>query len=336
VKGLVSMTDVIRIERLNKTFGPKVALNDVSMRVPTGSVVGLLGPNGAGKTTLINCLTTLLTPDSGTAYVAGHEVTADPKAVRGSVAVAGQFAALDMMMTGRENLVFFGRLLRLSRRAAAVRADELLHQFDLMDAADQLSAMYSGGMHRRLDLAVSLIMPRPVLVLDEPTTGLDPRSREVLWNMVRELAAGGMAILLTTQYLEEADALADRIVVIDDGRVIAEGTPAELKSKVGGSVITVRIADERVRLHAAGILADLTSAGTTGGDAAEVVVPVRRTGDLADIVRRLDAGGVSADDIEVHRPTLNDVFFALTRRTDEASGPAEARSTDQAKAAERV
>ncbi len=311
------MTDVIRIEGLGKAFGPKVALEDVSLRVPAGRVVGLLGPNGAGKTTLINCLTTLLTPDRGTAYIAGHEVTAEPKAVRGSVAVAGQFAALDMMMTGRENLIFFGRLLRLSRTEAAVRADDLLRQFDLVAAADQMAGMYSGGMHRRLDLAVSLIVHRPVLVLDEPTTGLDPRSREVLWDTVRSLAAGGMAILLTTQYLEEADALADRIVVIDDGHVIAEGTPAELKSEVGGSVITVRIADDVIRARAAGILADVTSDTAGGGEDGTVVVPIRGTGDLADIVRRLDAGGVSADDIEVHRPTLNDVFFALTRRSDD-------------------
>jgi ABC-2 type transport system ATP-binding protein len=330
------MTDVIRIERLNKAFGANVALDNVSLRVPAGSVVGLLGPNGAGKTTLINCLTTLLTPDSGTAYVAGHEVTADPKSVRGSVAVAGQFAALDLMMTGRENLIFFGRLLRLSRKAAAARANELLRVFDLVDAADQMAAMYSGGMHRRLDLAVSLITPRPVLVLDEPTTGLDPRSREVLWNMVRELAAGGMAILLTTQYLEEADALADQIVVIDEGRIIAEGTPAELKSRVGGSVISVRIADDLVRLRAETILADVMSRRTTGDDDSEVVVPVRGTGDLAEIVRRLDAGGISADDIEVHRPTLNDVFFSLTRSTEEDGSAEEDRRTDEVPAGELV
>lgn len=300
----------IEIDRLRKSFGPKAAVDDVSFTVAAGTVVGLLGPNGAGKTTVINCLTTLLTPDSGTARLAGHDVTADPAGVRASVAVTGQFAAVDETLTGRENLVFFGRLLRLSRAGAHTRATGLLDQFGLSEAADRPVGQYSGGMRRRLDLAASLVVPRPILVLDEPTTGLDPRSRQSLWDAVRELARDGMAILLTTQYLEEADALAERVVVIDEGRVIAEGTPRELKKDVGGSVCEVQIADAGLRTRAATALAGF--AGVKERDSV-LVVPVRGTDELAGIVRALDAAAIRADDIAVHPPTLNDVFFALTK-----------------------
>ncbi|WP_369249786.1 ATP-binding cassette domain-containing protein [Streptomyces sp. R41] len=318
---------VIEIDRLRKCFGPKTAVDDVSFSVAPGSVVGLLGPNGAGKTTLINCLTTLLGPDGGSATVAGHDIVADPRGVRASIAVTGQFAAVDESLSGRENLVFFARLLGLSKTGARARAAELLDQFGLTESADRPAGQYSGGMRRKLDLAASLVVPRPVLVLDEPTTGLDPRSRETLWDAVRRLAADGMAILLTTQYLDEADALAGRIVVIDEGRVIAEGTPRELKKQTGGSVCEVTIGDTATRTRAAALLAGF--AGVNVRDDA-VVVPVRGTDDLAGIIRDLRAEGVHADDVAVHPPTLNDVFFALTENRPVPDGSAapvpEARS----------
>jgi daunorubicin resistance ABC transporter ATP-binding subunit len=318
---------VIEIDRLRKCFGPKTAVDDVSFSVAPGSVVGLLGPNGAGKTTLINCLTTLLVPDGGSATVAGHDIVTDPRGVRAAIAVTGQFAAVDEALSGRENLVFFARLLGLSKSGARARAAELLDQFGLAESADRPAGQYSGGMRRKLDLAASLVVPRPVLVLDEPTTGLDPRSRETLWDAVRRLAADGMAILLTTQYLDEADALAGRIVVIDEGRVIAEGTPRELKKQTGGSVCEVTIGDAATRTRAAALLAGF--AGVNVRDDA-VVVPVRGTEDLAGIIRDLGADGVHADDVAVHPPTLNDVFFALTENRQAPDGTAapvpEARS----------
>ncbi|GAA4085101.1 MULTISPECIES: ATP-binding cassette domain-containing protein [Streptomyces] len=309
----------IEIDRLRKSFGPKAAVDDVSFSVAAGTVVGLLGPNGAGKTTVINCLTTLLTPDSGTARLAGHDVATDPAGVRASVAVTGQFAAVDETLTGRENLVFFGRLLRLTRAGASARAAELLDQFGLSEAGDMPAGHYSGGMRRRLDLAASLVVPRPILVLDEPTTGLDPRSRQALWDAVHQLARDGMAILLTTQYLEEADALAERIVVIDEGRVIAEGTPKELKRDVGGSVCEVQITDAGDRARAAGALAGFV--GVKERDDV-LVVPMRGTDELSAIVRALDGAALKADDIAVHPPTLNDVFFALTKDHRGSEGPA--------------
>ncbi|MFI6491075.1 ATP-binding cassette domain-containing protein [Streptomyces sp. NPDC050564] len=318
---------VIEIDRLRKCFGPKTAVDDVSFCVAPGSVVGLLGPNGAGKTTLINCLTTLLVPDGGSATVAGHDIVTDPRGVRAAIAVTGQFAAVDEALSGRENLVFFARLLGLSKSGARARAAELLDRFGLTESADRPAGQYSGGMRRKLDLAASLVVPRPVLVLDEPTTGLDPRSRETLWDAVRRLAADGMAILLTTQYLDEADALAGRIVVIDEGRVIAEGTPRELKKQTGGSVCEVTIGDAATRTRAAALLAGF--AGVNVRDDA-VVVPVRGTEDLAGIIRDLGADGVHADDVAVHPPTLNDVFFALTENRQAPDGTAapvpEARS----------
>ncbi|MES9525338.1 ATP-binding cassette domain-containing protein [Streptomyces capoamus] len=300
---------VISIERLCKRFGPTTAVDDVSFSVAAGSVVGLLGPNGAGKTTLINCLTTLLTPDGGTATVAGRDLRADPHGVRASLAVTGQFAAVDETLTGRENLVFFARLLGLSRPRAAARAGELLDRFGLAESADRPVGQYSGGMRRKLDLAVGLVVPRPVLILDEPTTGLDPRSRETLWEAVRALAADGMAILLTTQYLDEADALADRIVVIDHGRVIAQGTARELKQQTGGSVCEVVLADAAVRARAAELLAASTTVSVREDS---LVVPVSGTDDLGGVLAVLKGGGIRADDVAVHPPTLNDVFFALT------------------------
>ncbi|MFG2603307.1 ATP-binding cassette domain-containing protein [Streptomyces sp. NPDC048514] len=327
---------VISIERLRKNFGPTTAVDDVSFSVSAGSVVGLLGPNGAGKTTLINCLTTLLTPDGGTATVGGRDLLADPHGVRARIAVTGQFAAVDETLTGRENLVFFGRLLGLAKPRAAARAEELLDRFGLTESAGRPVQQYSGGMRRKLDLAVGLVVPRPVLVLDEPTTGLDPRSRETLWDAVRDLAADGMAILLTTQYLDEADELADRIVVIDHGRVIAEGTPRELKQQTGGSVCEVILADDSVRARAAELLA-VTGPVNVRDDC--LVVPVSGMEDLGGIIAALNAGGIRADDVAVHPPTLNDVFFALTADrtgttapTAGSTAPAPGRTVPEARA----
>ncbi|MFI6482112.1 ATP-binding cassette domain-containing protein [Nonomuraea sp. NPDC050663] len=315
---------MIEVSALHKSFGPTVAVEDVSFTVAPGTVLGLLGPNGAGKTTVINCLTTLLRPDHGRALVAGHDVLAAPARVRENIAVTGQFAAVDELLSGRENLVLFARLQGLSKSAARARAEELTERFGLAEAAGRKAGGYSGGMRRRLDLAAALVVERPVLFLDEPTTGLDPRGREALWSVVRELRGAGTTILLTTQYLEEADQLADGVVVIDHGRVIASGAPEELKERVGGTVCVVHVADrERLAKAAAALGATPTRAsedrvalGEGSVWAAEVrvgegaiVLPGAR---LTDVVRALDQAGIEPDDVLMRRPTLDDVFFALT------------------------
>ncbi|MDH2429198.1 ATP-binding cassette domain-containing protein [Sphaerisporangium sp. TRM90804] len=301
---------MIQVEGLRKSFGKRAAVDGVSFGVPAGSVMGLLGPNGAGKTTVINCLTTLLRPDAGRVSVAGFDVERDPAGVRASIALTGQFAAVDQLLTGRQNLVLFGRLLRMSRRAAGERATELLARFDLAESGDRGVREYSGGMRRRLDLAAALMVPRPVLVLDEPTTGLDPRSRHAMWRVVRELRSAGTTVLLTTQYLEEADRLADGIVVVARGKVIATGTPEELKGKVGVSVCEVRIDDERARRDALVVLLDRWP-DVTEGDGS-IVVPGGDARTLAEIVRRLTEAGVETDNVAIRRPSLDDAFFALT------------------------
>jgi ABC-2 type transport system ATP-binding protein len=304
-------------EGLVKRFGSFTALDGVDFRVEPGTVVGLLGPNGAGKTTTIRILTTLLRPDGGRATVAGYDVVREARVVRACIGLTGQFAAVDDDLTGRENLVLVGRLGRLPKTAAVARADRLLTTFQLADAADRALRTYSGGMRRRLDLAASLMVAPAVLFLDEPTTGLDPRSRLDLWDVIAELRGAGTTIVLTTQYLEEADRLADRISVIDGGRIIAEGTADDLKARVGGSVVAVTLADRHDAARAAGTLAEAfgLSLGevSTDPEVGTVTVPVTAGGDaLVAAVRALDAAGVSVADLVLRRPSLDDVFLALT------------------------
>jgi ABC-2 type transport system ATP-binding protein len=313
----------IEVEGLRKRYGEKTALEDVTFSVAPGTLLGLLGHNGAGKTTTIDCLTTLLRPDGGHARVAGHDVVAEPEEVRRSIALTGQFAALDEMLTGRENLVLFGRLLRLGARNAARRADELLERFRLSDAGGRPVKEYSGGMRRRLDLAAGLVVDRPVLFLDEPTTGLDPRSREEVWSVVEELRRGGTTTLLTTQYLEEADRLADRVVVLGSGRVTAEGTPGELKDRVGGRVCEVKVAPERHDEAAAALRRAL---GEVSGRNGTLVVPAPRTSVVAQVIGLLEHEGVDPENVTLRKPSLNEVFFALTD-PEAAPGPPEESRT---------
>jgi len=299
---------------LEKTFGGTKALDGVDLEVPRGSILGMLGPNGAGKTTTVRVLATLLRPDRGSARVAGHDVVAEAAQVRRYIGLTGQYAALDESLTGRANLVMIGRLGRLSVRAAKVRADELLSQFTLSDAADRGVKTYSGGMRRRLDLAASLVTRPQILFLDEPTTGLDLSSRMVTWDAVRALAGDGTTVLLTTQYLDEADNLADRIAVIDHGQVIADGTPAQLKAKVGGERVVLTVASADDLGAAAGILARHSTEPPRLDAAARVTeAPVTAAARrMPEIVRDLDAAGVLLDDLAIRHPSLDDVFLTLT------------------------
>jgi len=305
------MTTAIRAEGLVKRFGATAALDGVDLLAPAGTIVGLLGPNGSGKTTTVRILTTLLRPDAGRAVVAGYDLAHRPMAARAEIGLTGQFAAVDEPLTGRENLELIGGLLELPRRERRRRADELLERVDLAEAADRLVRTYSGGMRRRLDLAASLVGRPRVLFLDEPSTGLDPRSRIGLWGTIRALVADGTTVLLTTQYLEEADQLADRIVVLDHGRVIAEGTSDQLKAHAGGQVLEVRPADGDLEATAAA-LAGL-AAGEPVVDSATrlVTVPAADPGVLAEVVRRLDAAGLAVADLALRRPSLDDVFLGL-------------------------
>ena len=309
------MITAIQAEGLVKRFGATTALDGVDLLVPAGTIVGLLGPNGSGKTTTVRILTTLLRPDAGRAVVAGYDLAQQPMAARAEIGLTGQFAAVDEPLTGRENLELIGSLLELPRRERRRRAGELLERVDLAEAADRLVRTYSGGMRRRLDLAASLVGRPRVLFLDEPSTGLDPRSRIGLWGTIRALVADGTSVLLTTQYLEEADQLADRIVVLDRGRVIAEGTSDQLKAHAGGQVLEVRPANGDLRATAAA-LAGL-AAGEPVGDSGTrlVTVPAADPGVLAEVVRRLDAAGLAVADLALRRPSLDDVFLGLVGHT---------------------
>jgi len=302
----------IVVEGLRKRFGNVVALDGIDLDVPPGTVYGLLGPNGAGKTTAVRILTTILSPDGGHASVLGHDVAREPDAVRHLIGLAGQFAAIDGNLTGRENLRLIGRLTQLRRPVIGPRTAELLNRFGLTDAADRPARTYSGGMRRRLDVAAALVHRPPVLFLDEPTTGLDPQSRNDLWTMIRELVGEGTTVLLTTQYLEEADRLASRIAVIDDGRVIAEGTPAALKSQMGSTVVEIGFGDPASASAAARVVTPLDGPDPeVDGDL------LRLTADdgarlLMDVLRALDAQGVAPATIALRDPSLDDVFLTLT------------------------
>ena len=322
----------ISVRGLSKSFGDVHALDGVDLEVRAGTVMGLLGPNGAGKTTAVRVMATLLAPDAGDVCVAGLDVVADAVKVRERIGLAGQYAAIDENLTGLENLVMVGRLYGMKRAAATVRARELLERFGLTEAAGRPAKTYSGGMRRRLDLGAALVAKPPVLFLDEPTTGLDPRSRIDLWTAIEELVAEGRTVLLTTQYLDEADRLADTIAVIDRGRVIAYGTPDELKDRVGGERLEVRLAagaDAQAAVRALAALSD--EPPHAEGDIVRVGVR-RRTGVIVDAVRRLDEAGVDVDDIALRRPTLDDVFLSLTGHVAEGDVGGDETQTEEAAA----
>jgi daunorubicin resistance ABC transporter ATP-binding subunit len=302
---------VIEAEHLAKRYGETQALADVSISVAAGSIVGILGPNGAGKSTTVRILTTMTAPDNGWARVGGHDVATDPKAVRRIIGVTGQDATLDEMLTGVQNLVLIGELSGLSRKVAVRRAAELLDHFELTAAGGRVVKGYSGGMRRRLDLAASIVADPPVLFLDEPTTGLDPVSRQRMWDVIRDLVSGGTTLLLTTQYLDEADVLADRIAVVDHGMVIAEGTPNELKTATGEARMSVTLVEPSSAARA--LLVPFASGDIHVIDGRHLSFAVRQQPGLAtEVVRTLDAHDIRVDDIAVERPSLDDVFFALT------------------------
>jgi ABC-2 type transport system ATP-binding protein len=320
------VTEMIRTSGLVKRFGKVTALDGLDLAVPRGTILGLLGPNGAGKTTAVRILTTLLEPDGGTATVAGLDVAAQPDEVRERIGLSGQNAAVDEYLTGYENLEMVGRLYHLGARKSRERARELLERFDLADAADRPAKTYSGGMRRRLDLAAALVAAPDVLFLDEPTTGLDPRSRAQMWETIQELVRGGSTVLLTTQYMEEADRLADDVVVIDRGRMIAHGPPDQLKTRIGGERIEVVLADSGDIRAARALLAEL-SAGEIRVEEQTCTVTAAVTGGV-DVLRRvlqeLKDRSIPVDDVGLRRPTLDDVFLSLTGHAAEEA----AESTD--------
>ena len=312
-------------EGICKSFGGHTALDHVDLAVETGSVLALLGPNGAGKTTMVRILATLMRPDAGTAIIAGHDLRTDPSGVKRSISLTGQFAAVDEKLTGRENLEMMAQLLRLSRRSARARAREMLAEFDLAEAGDRRAAKYSGGMRRRLDLAISMLAKPHLLFLDEPTTGLDLRSREQLWSTVRRLAGEGVTVLLTTQYLEEADQLADTVAVLDQGRVVAQGTPDELKARLGAEVVRLQFADLAGYERALGRLDPVRT------DHRLHIIDVATEGTASEIFQilgNLQAAGAPADKVSTYRPSLDDVFLSVT---DTAASAAHAEPKEMAR-----
>ncbi|MGH2784728.1 MAG: ATP-binding cassette domain-containing protein [Actinomycetota bacterium] len=321
------MTEMIRTSGLVKRYGKVIALDGLDLIVPKGTVLGLLGPNGAGKTTAVRILTTLLEPDAGTAEVAGIDVVREPDKARERIGLSGQNAAVDEHLTGYENLEMVGRLYHLGKQKAQDRSRELLDQFDLADAADRTAKTYSGGMRRRLDLAAALVASPEVLFLDEPTTGLDPRSRVGLWDTIRDLVKRGSTVLLTTQYMEEADRLADEIVVIDRGRMIAQGTPDELKTKVGGERIEVVVADTDQLVLAQKLMSEVCGDGIKVDEETRSITASVAGGvdALRTVMLTLKKGGVVVSDIGLRRPTLDDVFLTLTGHVAEEEPTAEVR-----------
>lgn len=299
---------------LRKSYGDKTVLDGIDLHIPTGSVFALLGPNGAGKTTVVKILSTLVSADGGQARVAGHDIAADAQAVRRAIGVTGQFSAVDGLITGEENMLLMADLHHLPKSEGRRTAAELLERFDLVEAAKKPASTYSGGMKRRLDIAMTLVGDPRIIFLDEPTTGLDPRSRHTMWQIIRELVTGGVTVFLTTQYLEEADELADRIAVLHDGRIAAQGTAEELKRLVPGGHVRLRFADPAAYRSAAHALGDVTR------DDEALALQIPNDGSqraLRAVLDRLDTAGIEADELTVHTPDLDDVFFALTAATDQ-------------------
>ena len=305
-------TLAIEVKDLQKVFGDNKAVDGIDLEVPSGMIYGVLGPNGAGKTTTINMLATLLGPDGGTAKIFGHDVVKEPQIVRQLIGVTGQYASVDDKLPAIENLVIFGRLLGLSRKEAKAKANELLEEFGLTEAAKRPLSKFSGGMRRRLDLAASLIAQPPLIFLDEPTTGLDPRTRNQMWDTIRRLVKSGSTILLTTQYLEEADQLADRIAVIDKGRVVAEGTPNELKRSIGAATLQLQISSEAHVAEARGIIEKVLGVKTQNPEPKLITAPMKDPDTVTDLLVALKEAGIKLDEVSVQKPSLDEVFFALT------------------------
>ncbi len=312
-------TDQPAVEAVDlvKRFGDFTAVDGVSFSVPTGSVLGMLGPNGAGKTTTVRMMTTLSIPTSGTARIAGYDVRTQGDEVRRHMGLTGQAATVDELLTGRENLAMIGGLYGIGRKTLRARTEELLHQFSLTEAGDKVVRDYSGGMRRRIDLAVSLLSSPPVLFLDEPTTGLDPHSRNELWDVLRGLVAQGTTLVLTTQYLEEADQLADRIVVIDQGRIIAEGTPLELKDQAGAASVVVTLTEAGDLAAAQALITPVAAEIFVDAGSRSLTIPAGGLPDLTRVAQLLDTSGIAVDDLSLSRPSLDDVFLSLTGRRAE-------------------